>query len=34
MDKALFLVLVTGNQNHYLRIQALGYGLKLDNWRV
>jgi tRNA(fMet)-specific endonuclease VapC len=28
------LVLITGNQDHYLRIQALGYGLKLDNWRV
>jgi predicted nucleic acid-binding protein len=28
------LVLVTGNQNHYLRIQALGYALKLDNWRL
>jgi tRNA(fMet)-specific endonuclease VapC len=27
------LVLVTGNQSHYQRIQALGYGLKLDNWR-
>ncbi len=28
------LVLVTGNQDHFLRIQALGYGLKLDNWRL
>jgi tRNA(fMet)-specific endonuclease VapC len=27
------LVLVTGNQAHYQRIQALGYALKLDNWR-
>jgi tRNA(fMet)-specific endonuclease VapC len=26
-------VLVTGNQSHYQRIQALGYPLKLDNWR-
>ncbi len=26
-------VLVTGNQAHYQRIQALGYPLKLDNWR-
>jgi tRNA(fMet)-specific endonuclease VapC len=27
------LTLVTGNEAHYRRIQALGYGLKLDNWR-
>jgi len=27
------LVLVTGNTDHYQRIQALGYPLKLDNWR-
>ena len=27
------LVLVTGNSDHYQRIQALGYPLKLDNWR-
>ena len=27
------LVLVTGNLSHYQRIQALGYSLKLDNWR-
>ena len=27
------LTLVTGNLSHYQRIQALGYGLKLDNWR-
>lgn len=27
------LVLVTGNQAHFRRIEALGYGLKLDNWR-
>ncbi len=26
-------VLVTGNMDHYQRIQALGYPLKLDNWR-
>ena len=26
--------LVTGNTNHYKRIQALGYDLKLDNWRM
>jgi tRNA(fMet)-specific endonuclease VapC len=25
---------VTGNLSHYQRIQALGYGIKLDNWRV
>ena len=28
------LTLVTGNTNHYQRIQALGYDLKLDNWRL
>jgi tRNA(fMet)-specific endonuclease VapC len=28
------LTLVTGNLAHYRRIQALGYGLKLDNWRA
>ncbi|MBI3989429.1 MAG: type II toxin-antitoxin system VapC family toxin [candidate division NC10 bacterium] len=28
------LTLVTGNLAHYQRIQALGYGLKLDNWRM
>jgi len=28
------LVLVTGNQSHYQRIQALGYDLMLDNWRM
>jgi tRNA(fMet)-specific endonuclease VapC len=28
------LVLVTGNQNHYQRIQSQGYNLMLDNWRV
>jgi predicted nucleic acid-binding protein len=27
------LVLVTGNQAHYKRIQSLAYGLRLDNWR-
>jgi len=26
--------LVTGNTEHYARIAALGYGLKLANWRV
>lgn len=26
-------LLVTGNQDHYQRIQTLGYDLKLDNWR-
>ncbi len=26
-------VLVTGNMDRYQRIQALGYPLKLDNWR-
>jgi tRNA(fMet)-specific endonuclease VapC len=26
--------LVTGNTNHYQRIQSLGYPLTLDNWRV
>lgn len=28
------LLLVSGNLSHYERIQALGYNLKLDNWRV
>ena len=28
------LVLVTGNDEHYARIQAAGYGLVLDNWRI
>lgn len=28
------LTLVTGNMAHYKRIQALGYALKLDNWRT
>ena len=28
------LVLVTGNLNHYVRIQELGFPLKLDNWRI
>ena len=28
------LTLVTGNMAHYQRIQALGYALKLDNWRT
>ena len=27
------IVLTTGNQAHYQRIQNLGYNLKLDNWR-
>lgn len=27
------LILVTGNLSHHQRIQALGYSLKLDNWR-
>lgn len=27
------LVLVTGNQVHYQRVQGLGYDLKLENWR-
>ena len=27
------LTLITGNTDHYQRIQALGYSLKLDNWR-
>lgn len=27
------LTLVTGNTEHYQRIQALGYSLKLENWR-
>lgn len=28
------LVLATGNEKHYERIQAAGYGLVLDNWRI
>jgi tRNA(fMet)-specific endonuclease VapC len=28
------LTLVTGNQAHFQRIQALGYALKLANWRA
>ena len=28
------LTLVTGNTSHYQRIQTLGYGLELDNWRT
>jgi len=28
------LTLVTGNIAHYQRIQALGYALKLSNWRI
>lgn len=28
------LTLVTGNLAHYQRIQALGYSLRLDNWRT
>jgi tRNA(fMet)-specific endonuclease VapC len=28
------LVLVTGNVKHFERIQALGYSLRLDNWRA
>jgi tRNA(fMet)-specific endonuclease VapC len=28
------LTLVTGNQAHFQRVQALGYPLKLDNWRT
>ncbi|HEY9851835.1 MAG TPA: PIN domain-containing protein [Leptolyngbyaceae cyanobacterium] len=28
------LTLVSGNLAHYQRIQGLGYGLKLDNWRT
>jgi tRNA(fMet)-specific endonuclease VapC len=27
------LVLVTGNQRHFQRIQSLGFDLRLDNWR-
>ncbi len=27
------LILVTGNQTHYRRIQKVGYDLQLDNWR-
>ncbi len=28
------LTLVTGNLHHYQRIQAVGYDLRLDNWRT
>lgn len=28
------LTLVTGNFSHYQRVQALGYRLRLDNWRM
>jgi len=28
------LVLVTGNENHYRRIQTLGYSLRIENWRT
>ncbi len=28
------LTLVTGNAAHYARISALGYALRLDNWRI
>jgi tRNA(fMet)-specific endonuclease VapC len=28
------LTLITGNVAHYQRIQTLGYGLKLGNWRA
>jgi tRNA(fMet)-specific endonuclease VapC len=28
------LTLVTGNEAHYRRFQALGYPLKLENWRT
>ena len=28
------MVLVTGNTTHYQRIQAIGYPLKLDNWKI
>src|SRR5262245_17612190 len=27
------LVLITGNSAHYQRIQALGYSLRMDNWK-
>lgn len=27
------LVLVTGNQRHFQRIQSSGFDLRLDNWR-
>lgn len=27
------VALVTGNMEHYTRIQALGYSLRLENWR-
>ena len=28
------VTLVTGNTAHYQRIKALGYALKLDDWRI
>jgi len=28
------LTLITGNFSHYQRISAMGYGLKLENWRT
>ena len=28
------LVLVTGNERHYGHVRAVGYDLKLDNWRA
>lgn len=28
------LTLVSGNLSHYQRLQEVGYGLKLDNWRT
>ena len=28
------LTLITGNISHYQRIQALGYTLKMDNWKL
>jgi len=28
------LVLVTGNTRHFERITALGYGLRIANWRI
>jgi hypothetical protein len=34
MDKALLDTdIFSDDQAHYQRIQALGYSLKLDNWR-
>lgn len=30
----LNLTLITGNVSHYQRIQQLGYGLKVENWRA